>query len=100
MKSIFRAPKSNVTIEKHRELYFRQMWLDKQQYEAIEFLAKVNGVSKKQMLHEMLGLGIALYLAGGTGEEMRDTYSALVARHWAKWANQKRTGVSKFRRTR
>ena len=61
------------------------MWLDKQQYEAIAFLAKHNGVSKKRMLHEMLGLGIALYLAGGTGEEMRDTYSALVARHWAKW---------------
>ena len=54
MKSIFRAPKSNVTIEKHRGLYFRQMWLDKQQYEAVAFLAKANGVSKKQMLHEML----------------------------------------------
>jgi len=26
--------------------------MDKQQYEAIAFLAKVNGVSKKQMLHQ------------------------------------------------
>jgi len=93
MKSIFRTPKTNVTIEKHPELYFKQMWLDKQQYEAIEFLAKVNGVSKKQMLHEMLGLGIGLYVAGGAGEETRETYSEVVARHWAKWANRKRTGV-------
>jgi len=56
------------------------VWIDKQQYEVIAFLAKQNGVSKKQMLHEMLGLRIGLYLAGEVGEEMRDTYFDVVAR--------------------
>jgi len=85
MKSIFRAPKTNLTMEKHPEQYYKQVWIDKQQDEVIAFLAKQNGVSKKRMLQGMLGLGIGLYLAGEVGEEMQDTYFDVVARHWAQW---------------
>lgn len=89
MKGLFRAPKTNVTIQKHPELYYKQMWLTRPHYEAIEFLAKINGTSKKQTVHEMLGLGIGHFMAAAIREQDRQfsglpTYLEVVLKHWAK----------------
>lgn len=95
VKGLLRAPKANVTIQGHPELYYKQMWLARPHYESIEFLAKTNGTSIKQTVHEMLGLGIGHYLAAGIREQDRrlsgrPSYLDVVLEHWAKHKRPKR----------
>ena len=106
VKGLFRAPKTNVTIKEHPELYHRHVWLEKPDYEVVDFLAKEHGLSKKQALHDLLDLGMGRYIGElvaqqnrqviehrARGEPARPTYFTIKLRQWAR---QKGYEISKF----
>src|SRR5512134_3497585 len=57
-----KSPKRNITIENHPDLYYKHVYLTKKHYDAVEFLAKANGSTIKQVVHDMLETGIARYM--------------------------------------
>ena len=71
VKGLFRAPKTNVTIKEHPELYYRHVWLEKPDYEVVDFLAKEHGLSKKQALHDLLDLGMGRYFGELVAQQNR-----------------------------
>jgi len=71
VKGLLRAPKTNVTVREHPELYYRHVWLEKPYYEAIDFLAKEHGLSKKQALHDLLDLGMGRYIGELVAQQNR-----------------------------
>ena len=96
----------NVTMSKHPDSYYTSVFISKQISEALDFLAKTCGVSKKKMLDDMVRLGIGHYLGAlvaqqnrinieqeARGEPKQPTYFTIMLRHWA---HQKGYDIGKF----
>jgi len=63
----------NVTCNKYRDSYYTAVYISKEISEALDFLAKVNGQSKKQALDQMLRLGIGHYFGELVAQQNRLT---------------------------
>lgn len=103
---LFSAPKHNVTFENHRDRYYKQVFIDRQLWEAVDFLARVNHTSRMRVANDMMRLGIGHYFGAKiaeqnrlaasqreAGQPLRPTYFAAMLRHWAK---QKGYDIGKF----
>jgi hypothetical protein len=71
IRALFSPPKTNSTQLKYPERYYKQVWLDKPLYEAIDFLAKVNRTTRMKMLHDTLQEGLAYYIGAKIAESNR-----------------------------
>ena len=60
---LFRHQKANITRQTHQDLYYRQVFIEKRLYDGIEFLAKMNRTSRRQVCNELIELGFGTYLA-------------------------------------
>jgi hypothetical protein len=49
MMALLAPRKPNVTIKNHRDVYYRTVWISKPVYVAVEFPAKFNRKSRKQV---------------------------------------------------
>lgn len=104
--SLFRSKKPLTTFDRRPDDYYKHIYIDKPFFEAIDFLAKANHKSKKQMTHELLDLGISRFLGTKIAESnlqriadeeqgkiVRPTYFMVLFRQWAK---KKGFDISKF----
>ena len=60
--------KRNVTFREQPEKYYAHVYVKQTQWEAISFLAKVNGFSKMQVVDQLLELGISRMLGAAIAE--------------------------------
>jgi hypothetical protein len=63
VRSLIGGKRQNTTLEREKDgRYFGHVWIDKQTHEAVSFLARVNGRTKKQLVHEALQAGLSRLL--------------------------------------
>jgi hypothetical protein len=65
------AKKRNVTFQEQPDKYYAHVYVKQTQWEAISFLAKVNGFSKMQVVDQLLELGISRMLGAAIAESNR-----------------------------
>ena len=61
--ALFRRSKKVQCTESRPNEYYKHVYVEKRLYDGIEFLAKVNRTSRRQVCNDLLELGISEYLA-------------------------------------
>jgi hypothetical protein len=104
--TLFR-PKTTVNAHKlYPEVYYRHIYFTKPLFDAIEFLAKTERKSKKQMANELMELAIGTFM----GEKIREYNQRVIAarerqqeveatrfiRLLRRWAKEKGYDISRF----
>jgi hypothetical protein len=86
--------------------YFKQVFLTKRMYQGIEFIARVNRISKKQAVNDLIELGMQTLYARKMNQEIVDRLAAEEAgkQYYAdrfilqfrKWAREKGMDIHKI----
>jgi hypothetical protein len=71
--SLFRVKKRNVTIVNKPDEYFKQTWLDKGTFEAVDFLALVDRKTFKLMLRDLIHRGLRANIGEKISEYNKQT---------------------------
>jgi hypothetical protein len=76
VRALMGMKKVNSTLQREKDgRYFGHVWLDRQLYEAVSFLARANGCTKKQLVHDALQAGLSGLLAQAILEANRQAAS-------------------------
>ncbi len=90
---------SNKTFQEQPDRYYAHVYVEKRLWEAISFLAKVNGLTKMETVNQLLELGISRMLGTAIAEnnqamiemdkdERRKTRTRLI-QYLIRWAKSK-----------
>ena len=104
--SLFTPLKTTDAHKRFPDAYYRRIYFTKPLFEGIEFLAKVERKSKKQMAHELMELGISSLM----GEKIREYNKRVIAARelqqepeltrfiilLRRWAKERGYDISKF----
>ena len=74
--ALFVPKKRNVTIEGHPELYYKHYWINKRLSDGIEFIAEVEGTTRKNAIEQLIEAGLKDYMGKNIRnflEDMRAT---------------------------
>jgi hypothetical protein len=71
VRALVGTKKSDTTFQRRADRYHAHVYVSRDLWEAISFLAKVNGFSKMETVHQMLEAGISRTLAEAIAESNR-----------------------------
>jgi hypothetical protein len=97
VRALLGPKRKNTTLEREKGTrYYGHIWLDRRLHEAVSFLARVNGCTKKEIAHKALEAGLSRLLgdavfestrrAAAKGEEGVSVRPTPLARELARWA--------------